>query len=40
MKKIFKFLFAVGESFGRARAASYFTRMGDYQSARKVMFNR
>jgi len=39
MKNFLKFLFAIGESFGRARAASYFTRMGDYESARKVMVN-
>jgi hypothetical protein len=37
MKKFLKFLFALGESFGKARAATYFTRMGNYDAARKVM---
>lgn len=37
MKSIFKFLFAVCESFGKARAASYYTRMGNVEAARKVM---
>ncbi len=37
MRKLLKLLFAIGESFGKARAASYFTRQGDYKSARKVM---
>lgn len=39
MKNFLKFLFSVGESFGRARAASYFTRQGDYDRARRVMFD-
>lgn len=37
MKSFLKTLFALCESMGRARAASYYTRMGDYESARKVM---
>ena len=37
MKSLIKILFAIGESFGRARAAAYFSRQGDYESARKVM---
>lgn len=27
----------MGESFGKARAASYYTRMGNIEAARKVM---
>jgi hypothetical protein len=37
MKSFFKFLFAIGESFGKARAATYFTRIGNYEAAKKVM---
>lgn len=37
MKKVLKFLFAVGESFGKARAASYYTRQGNIEAAKKVM---
>jgi|694.fasta_scaffold138318_4 hypothetical protein len=37
MKAFLKFLFVIGESFGKARAASYYTRMGNIEAARKVM---
>lgn len=37
MKRFLKILFVIGESFGKARAASYFTRMGNFEAARKVM---
>lgn len=37
MKSFFKFIYSIGESFGRARAATYFTRMGNYEAAKKVM---
>jgi len=39
MKNFLQILFVFCESFGKARAATYFTRMGDYESARKVMSN-
>lgn len=39
MKSLLQFLFSVGESLGRARAASYFTRQGEYDRARRVMFD-
>lgn len=37
MKKFLKTLFEICESFGKARAAAMFTRMGDYEAAKKVM---
>ncbi len=37
MKKVLEFLFALGESMGKARAAAMFTRMGNYEAAKKVM---
>ena len=37
MNKFLKLMFAIGESFGKARAATYFTRMGNYEAAKKVM---
>lgn len=37
MKKFFIKFFNICESIGRARAASYFTRLGDYEAAKKVM---
>ena len=37
MKTFLKSIFAICESFGRARAATYFTRQGNYEAARKVM---
>jgi len=37
MKNFFKFLFAIGESIGKARAATYFTRQGNYEAARKII---
>lgn len=37
MKSFLKTLFALCESFGKARAASYYTRQGNYEAARKVM---
>ncbi len=37
MKSFLKFLFAIGESFGKARAASYYTRQGNIEAAKKVM---
>lgn len=37
MKSILAFVFSIFESMGKARAAAMFTRMGDYEAARKVM---
>jgi len=37
MKMIINYIWSVMDSFGRARAASYFARIGDYDSARRVM---
>jgi len=37
MKKVLEFLFALGESMGKARTAAMFTRMGNYEAAKKVM---
>ncbi len=37
MKSFLKTLFAICESMGKARAATYYTRQGDYEAAKKVM---
>ncbi len=37
MKSFFNTIVAFFESVGRARAATHYTRMGDYESARKIM---
>ena len=37
MKNVIIYLCSVFETFGRARAASYFARQGDYESARRIM---
>ena len=37
MKTFLHYIFVFCESFGKARAATYFVRQGDYESARKVM---
>jgi len=37
MKNFLKTLFAICESMGRARAATYFARQGNYEAAKKVM---
>lgn len=37
MKCFIEFLFSIGESMGRARAAAMFTRMGNYQAAKQIM---
>ena len=37
MKSVIHYIFSVFESFGRARAATYFARIGDYDSAKRVM---
>ena len=37
MKNIVIYIFSVFETFGKARAATYFARMGDYDAAKKVM---
>lgn len=37
MKNILTFLYSICESFGKARAATYFVRQGDYEAARQVM---
>ncbi len=37
MKQFLKTLFALCESLGKARAASYYSRQGNYEAAKKVM---
>jgi hypothetical protein len=37
MKSFLKTVVAFFESIGKARAATYYSRMGDYESARRVM---
>ena len=37
MKTILNTIYIICESFGRARAATYFTRTGNYEAAKKVM---
>jgi hypothetical protein len=37
MKDIFASIFSILESFGKARAATYFARIGHYDAAKKVM---
>jgi hypothetical protein len=37
MKSFLNTIAAFFESIGRARAATYYSRMGDYAAARKVM---
>jgi hypothetical protein len=37
MKSFLKTVVAFFESIGKARAATYYSRMGDYAAARKVM---
>lgn len=35
--KLLKTIYSLFESLGQAKAASYFARQGDYESARKIM---
>ena len=37
MKSFLTTLFAIFESFGKARAATYFSRMGNYEAAKRIM---
>ena len=37
MKSVLNTIVAFFESVGKARAASHYTRMGNYEAARKVM---
>jgi hypothetical protein len=37
MKSLFKYLYEVAESFGRARAATHYTRMGRPDLAKRIM---
>lgn len=37
MKNLLSTLLSIFESFGRARAATYFTRQGNYKAAKKIM---
>jgi hypothetical protein len=37
MKAVLNYIWSVMDSFGRARAASHFARMGDHEAARRVM---
>lgn len=39
MKKIWDYLMAMAESFGKARAATVMARMGKYEDARRIMSN-
>ncbi|CAB4241762.1 hypothetical protein UFOVP71_300 [uncultured Caudovirales phage] len=35
--KFLKAIYSLAESFGQARAASYFARQGDFKSAKEAM---
>lgn len=37
MKTFINYIWSVLDSFGRARAASYFARQGNYEAARRIM---
>jgi|LakMenE18May11ns_1017448.scaffolds.fasta_scaffold9954485_10 hypothetical protein len=37
MKSFINYIWSVMDSFGRARAATYFARLGDYEAAKRVM---
>jgi hypothetical protein len=37
MKTVINYLWSIIESFGKARAASHFARMGDHEAARRIM---
>lgn len=37
MKNVLVTIFAIFESFGKARAAAYFSRMGNYEAAKRIM---
>jgi len=37
MKTIINYIWSVFESFGKARAASHFARIGNYEAARRIM---
>ncbi len=37
MKSVLKTLFSIFESIGKVRAATHYSRMGNYEAARKVM---
>lgn len=37
MKHFLQILFDICESMGKARAATFFTRQGNYEAAKKVM---
>jgi hypothetical protein len=37
MKNFLSVVYSVFESFGKARAATYFVRQGNYEAAKKVM---
>jgi len=37
MKNIINHIWSIFESFGRARAASHFARIGQYEAAKRVM---
>jgi hypothetical protein len=37
MKSFINYIWSVMDSFGRARAASHFARMGNHEAARRIM---
>jgi hypothetical protein len=37
MKPVINYIYSIFESFGKARAASYFARIGNYEAARRIM---
>jgi hypothetical protein len=39
MKNFLQSLISLFESMGKARAATYFTRQGDYEAARRIMLS-
>jgi hypothetical protein len=39
MKSFFNTLYQIFESMGKARAASYYSRMGNFEAAKKVMMD-
>ena len=37
MKTVLTTMMAIFESFGKARAAAYFSRIGDHEAAKRIM---
>lgn len=40
MKNFFNALFSIFESMGRARAATYYSRQGNHEAAKRIMLEK